>query len=104
MVGDGANDDAPHGVVVTNDSAVRIITIDRPGRRNAVDSQTAAALRIQFEAFDTDETASVAVLTGSGGISVPAPTSKRSPRAIGAQSVTRDRDRWGQPDCACRSR
>lgn len=67
MVGDGANDGAPHGVVVTNTDAVRIITIDRPGRRNAVDSLTAAALRIEFEAFDRDGTASVAVLTGSGG-------------------------------------
>jgi enoyl-CoA hydratase len=34
---------------------------------NAVDSVTAAQLLAAFEAFDADETASVAVLTGSGG-------------------------------------
>jgi enoyl-CoA hydratase len=52
---------------VTDDGPVRIVTIDRPQRRNAVDSVTAAQLLAAFEAFDADETASVAVLTGSGG-------------------------------------
>jgi enoyl-CoA hydratase len=54
-------------VRVTDDGPVRIVTIDRPQRRNAVDSVTAAQLLAAFEAFDADETASVAVLTGSGG-------------------------------------
>jgi len=67
MAGDGANDGTPKGVTVTNDGAVRIVSIDRPDRRNAVDSQTAAGLRAVFEAFDIDDTTSVAVLTGSGG-------------------------------------
>jgi enoyl-CoA hydratase len=54
-------------VSVVDDGHVRIITIDRPERRNAVDSVTAAALLEAFEAFDTDESAHVAVLTGAGG-------------------------------------
>ncbi len=44
-----------------------IVTIDRPERRNAVDSATAAALREAFDAFDADDGACVAILTGAGG-------------------------------------
>ncbi len=54
-------------VDVVDDGPVRIVTIDRPERRNAVDSHTASALLEAFEAFDADETAHVAVLTGAGG-------------------------------------
>jgi enoyl-CoA hydratase len=54
-------------VDVVDDGPVRIVTIDRPERRNAVDGATARALLQAFEVFDTDETAHVAVLTGSGG-------------------------------------
>lgn len=54
-------------VHIVNDGPVRIITIDRPERRNAVDAATAGALLGAFEAFDADDTAHVAVLTGSGG-------------------------------------
>ena len=47
--------------------SVRVVTIDRPERRNAVDSVTAAALLDAFEAFDADDALAVAVLTGAGG-------------------------------------
>jgi len=47
--------------------AVTTIVIDRPERRNAVDPATAAALREAFDAFEADEAAGVAVLTGAGG-------------------------------------
>ena len=46
---------------------VMTITLDRPDRRNAVDGPTALALRAAFEAFDADDGARVAVLTGAGG-------------------------------------
>jgi len=46
---------------------VLVVTIDRPERRNAVDSVTATALYDAFAAFDADDNASVAVLTGAGG-------------------------------------
>ena len=55
------------GVVIGDDGPVRVITIDRPDRRNAVDSTTADALRAAFEAFHGDDSSSVAVLTGAGG-------------------------------------
>jgi enoyl-CoA hydratase len=46
---------------------VRLITIDRPDVRNAVDRATADALAEAFRAFEGDEAVSVAVLTGAGG-------------------------------------
>lgn len=55
-------------VRVTDEGPVRIIMINRPERRNAVDSVTAGLLLDAFEAFDADESASVAVLTGAGGV------------------------------------
>jgi enoyl-CoA hydratase len=55
------------GVVVTDDGPVRIVAIDRPERRNAVDLPTARLLADVFRAFDADESVSVAVLHGTGG-------------------------------------
>ena len=49
------------------DGAVAVVTIDRPARRNAVDSATAAALAAAFRRFDADPALAVAVLTGAGG-------------------------------------
>lgn len=49
------------------DGAVVTVTIDRPGVRNAVDAETAAALAAAFHRFDSDAKLSVAVLTGAGG-------------------------------------
>lgn len=43
-----------------------VLTIDRPGRRNAIDAATARALRSGLEKFETDDDARVLVLTGSG--------------------------------------
>jgi enoyl-CoA hydratase len=54
-------------VRVDQDGPVTIVTIDRPDVRNAVDGPTAAMLADAFRAFDADENASVAVLTGAGG-------------------------------------
>jgi enoyl-CoA hydratase len=55
-------------VRIENDGPVRIVTIDRPEVRNAVDEPTREALADAFRAFDADESASVAILTGAGGI------------------------------------
>ena len=54
-------------VRITNDGPVRTITIDRPHCRNAVDPATADALRSAFAAFEADDSAQVAILTGAGG-------------------------------------
>ena len=54
-------------VRVEIDGPVVVVTIDRPERRNAVDWKTANALIEAFRAFDSDESLSVAVLTGAAG-------------------------------------
>lgn len=54
-------------VRIEDDGPVRIVTLDRPERRNAVDGPTAAALADAFRAFDADDALAVAVLAGSGG-------------------------------------
>ncbi len=45
----------------------RIVAIDRPERRNAVDRETAEALRARYYEFVEDADASVLVVTGAGG-------------------------------------
>jgi enoyl-CoA hydratase len=52
---------------VEKNGPVTTIVINRPERRNAVDAETAEALRQAFDAFEADEDAAVAVLTGAGG-------------------------------------
>jgi len=52
---------------ISRDGPVTIVTIDRPERRNAVDTATARELYDAFLAFDCDAEASVAILTGAGG-------------------------------------
>ncbi|HXW39459.1 MAG TPA: crotonase/enoyl-CoA hydratase family protein, partial [Acidimicrobiales bacterium] len=61
---------APPGrptVQIERRGPVTILTIDRPERRNAVDSATADALREGFGAFDADPDAAIGILTGAGG-------------------------------------
>lgn len=55
-------------VRVERDGPVMTVHVHRPERRNAVDGPTAAALAEAFRAFDADESASVAVLHGEGGV------------------------------------
>jgi enoyl-CoA hydratase len=54
-------------VQVIERGPVTVVTLDRPRRRNAVDPATATALLDAFTAFDADDSAAVAVLTGGGG-------------------------------------
>jgi enoyl-CoA hydratase len=54
-------------VRVEANGPVTTIVLDRPERRNAVDFETARALREAFDAFEADAAAEVAVLTGAGG-------------------------------------
>jgi len=54
-------------VHVEDRGAVRVVTIDRPAARNAVDGPTAQRLYDVFVDFDRDEAVSVAVLTGGSG-------------------------------------
>jgi enoyl-CoA hydratase len=54
-------------VQTNREGPVTVVAINRPERRNAVDPQTAGQLLDAFLAFDADDAASVAVLTGTDG-------------------------------------
>jgi enoyl-CoA hydratase len=54
-------------VVVERNGPITTVVINRPERRNAVDRATAEGLRDACAAFETDNTAAVAVLCGAGG-------------------------------------
>ncbi len=65
--GGSSTPDRADTLVVEHDGPVTVVTINRPERRNAVDSVCADRLREAFEAFDRDDARSVAVLTGAAG-------------------------------------
>jgi enoyl-CoA hydratase len=48
--------------------AAAVLSIDRPGRRNAVDGPTAEALKAGYQRFIADDEARVLVITGAGGV------------------------------------
>ncbi|MDW5443998.1 crotonase/enoyl-CoA hydratase family protein [Polaromonas sp. SM01] len=54
-------------VLIEKDGEVTVVTLDRPDVRNAVDSSHARALYEAFLAFDTDDSAKVAVFHGAHG-------------------------------------
>ncbi|MFY7856521.1 MAG: crotonase/enoyl-CoA hydratase family protein [Rubrivivax sp.] len=55
------------GVRTERHGPVWLVRWHRPEARNAIDGPTASALRQAFEAFEADDTLSVAVLHGDGG-------------------------------------
>ena len=92
-------------VHVADDGPVRVVTIDRPERRNAVDGDTAAQLHEAFCALDDDPSIRIGVLTGAagtfcagadlravatgGGNRVESMGDEPDPRAIGPMGPTR---------------
>ncbi len=55
-------------VEVRDTGRVRVVTINRQHRRNAVDRAAAAELARAFREFDADDSVDVAVLTGAGDV------------------------------------
>ncbi len=54
-------------IQITDHGRVRVVAIDRPSARNAVNPQTAQGLFEAFLAFDADAAVDVAILTGTEG-------------------------------------
>lgn len=54
-------------LIIETRNRVRIVTINRPAARNAVNPETAQALYQTFLEFDADETVDVAILSGAEG-------------------------------------
>jgi enoyl-CoA hydratase len=63
----GSRSGGPGAVRVERSGPVTTVVLSRPGRRNAVDGPTAAALADAFRDFEADGSAAVAVLWGEGG-------------------------------------
>ncbi len=54
-------------VLTRVEGSAQIITINRVGARNAVDPETAQALKATFEAAEANDTVKVHILTGANG-------------------------------------
>ena len=68
-------------VHVEREGPVTVVTIDRPGSRNAIDRDTADGLLDAFVAFDADPDAAVCVLGEQEAPSAPVPISRPWPPA-----------------------
>ena len=55
-------------VIFETEASIAIVTLNRPGVRNAVDAKTAIDLYEAFKHFDEDPSLSVAVFTGAEGM------------------------------------
>lgn len=58
--------EAARPVLTERHDTVFVVTLNRPGVRNAIDQPTALALTAAFQAFDDDDTLAIAILTGAG--------------------------------------
>lgn len=58
--------DAATKVLVAQEGAILIVTINRPERRNAIDLETSLALAAAMDRLDADPDLSLAILTGAG--------------------------------------
>jgi enoyl-CoA hydratase/carnithine racemase len=63
--------------------AAAVVTIDRQGRRNAVDGPTADLLAASYDRFEADEEARVLVLTGAGGVAFCAGADLKAIESLG---------------------
>ncbi len=79
-------------------AAVRVVRIDQPHARNAVNTATAARLHDEFVAFEPDDDAKVAVLTGDDDrvLRGREPARPAGPAAVGSAR--------SDPPRSCRSR
>jgi 2-(1,2-epoxy-1,2-dihydrophenyl)acetyl-CoA isomerase len=87
-----------YGVRVREEGSVRVVTLDRPERRNALDLEIRPVLAGILEAADADESVRAIVVTGSGGafcsggdvsIMERMPPERVRPRLEAAQRIVR---------------
>jgi len=57
----------PDSLLIENRGGVRLLTLNRPGKKNAIDNPLWEALREAFEGADRDDSVRCLVLTGAGG-------------------------------------
>ncbi len=59
--------DGNAGVLIEASDGLMVITVDRPAVKNAIDYAAAEAIAHALDRLDTDDTLSVAIVTGAGG-------------------------------------
>ena len=69
-------------VSIEERGAVRILTINRPDKRNCVDGETALGLGRAIKAFAADERARVLVVTGAGEVAFCAGADLKNPTSL----------------------
>ena len=74
------------GLIVETRGFVRVLTLDRPERRNALSSALQAHLVEELLGCAEDDGVRAVVLTGSGRPSAPGSTSRRSARPTSGAS------------------
>ncbi|MCR8899924.1 enoyl-CoA hydratase-related protein [Gordonia sp. GONU] len=101
-----STDATPEPVLVADHGAVRVITLNRPERRNAIDLPLRYALAEALEAAADDNSVRAIVLTGAGGVFCSGgdvstmkrmPAEEARPRAQAAQRVIRAIWATGKP-------
>jgi enoyl-CoA hydratase len=60
-----------------------VVTIDRQGRRNAIDGPTAGLLAEAYERFESEDAARVLVITGAGGVAFSAGADLKGIESLG---------------------
>lgn len=78
------------GILVTDDGAVRIVTIDRPDRLNSLDAPARAELREALAAAAADDAARAVVLTGNGRAFCTGQDVNASEELVDAEATVRD--------------
>ena len=86
-------------ITVTRDGHLRVITLDRPEKRNALDVPTSEALLDAFEQFVEDDDARVAVLAGNGpdfcaGVDLASTATGRRSHRVPEGGITRRFECW----------
>jgi enoyl-CoA hydratase/carnithine racemase/AcrR family transcriptional regulator len=72
------------GLVVERHGPVRLLTINRPAQRNAIDAATSRAIDAQIEAAEADPETGCVILTGAGDIAFCAGMDLKEAARIGA--------------------
>ena len=91
-----------HSISFSVEASVCTITLNRPGKRNAVNGPMAAELRAAFERFEADDALRVAILTGAGGNfcagadlgAIADPTCATNSTPMAAAAARWDRPAW----------
>ncbi len=97
---------AAPAVLTADSGGVRVVTLNRPDRRNAIDMPLRLALAAALEAADADQTVRAIVITGAGSAFCSGgdvstmrrqPSAEARPRAESAQRVIRAIWSTGKP-------